>query len=76
LLNELVFESIIMKIRRIIAESFTSEHASRVVAMKLATDSARELLGNLTLIRNRIRQSAITQEMMEIIASVEALKGQ
>lgn len=75
LLNELVFESIIMKMRRIIAEGFTAEHASRVVAMKLATDNARELLVNLTLIRNKIRQSAITQEIMEIASSVEALKG-
>lgn len=76
LLDELVFESIIMKMRRIIVEGFTSEHASRVVAMKSATDSARELLSNLTLVRNKIRQTAITQEIMEIVSSVEALKGQ
>jgi len=75
LLNELVLESVIMKIRRIIIEGFTAEHASRVVAMKSATDSARELLNNLTLIRNKIRQTAITQEIMEIVSSVEALKG-
>lgn len=76
LLNELMFESITMKMRRIIIEGFTAEHASRVIAMKSATDSARELLSNLTLVRNKIRQTAITQEIMEIISSVEALKGQ
>jgi len=75
LLDELVFESITMKMRRIIIEGFTAEHASRVVAMKLATDSARELLSSLTLVRNKIRQTAITQEIMEIVSSVEALKG-
>ena len=75
LLNELIFESIVMKMRRIIIEGFTAEHASRVVAMKSATDSARDLLSSLTLIRNKIRQTAITQEIMEIVSSVEALKG-
>jgi len=75
LLNELIFEGIIMKIRRIIIEGFTAEHASRVIAMKLATDSAQELLGNLTLVGNKIRQSTITQDIMEIISSAEALKG-
>ncbi|MDO8535698.1 MAG: ATP synthase F1 subunit gamma [Candidatus Omnitrophota bacterium] len=75
LLNELAMESIIMKMRRIIAEAFTAEHASRVVAMKSATDNAKELLGVLELTHNKIRQSFITQEIMEIISSAEALKG-
>ncbi|MCX5666438.1 MAG: F0F1 ATP synthase subunit gamma, partial [Candidatus Omnitrophica bacterium] len=47
----------------------------RVVAMKSATDNAKELLAKLELTRNKIRQSFITQEIMEIISSVEALKG-
>ena len=75
LLNELAIESIIMKMRRILAEAFTSEHASRVVSMKAATDNAKELLEKLKLAHNKIRQSFITQEIMEIISSVEALKG-
>jgi F-type H+-transporting ATPase subunit gamma len=75
LLDKLAMESIIIKMRRIIAEAFSAEHASRVIAMKSATDNARELLGRLTHARDRIRQSSITQEMMEIISSSEALKG-
>ena len=56
-------------------ESFTSEHAARTVAMKMATDNARELLQGLTLMRNKMRQADITQDIMEIISSAEALKG-
>jgi F-type H+-transporting ATPase subunit gamma len=43
--------------------------------MKSATDNAEELLEGLTLMRNKIRQANITQEIMEIISSAEALRG-
>jgi len=56
-------------------ESFTSEHAARSLAMKMATDNAADLLRKLTLLRNKVRQANITQDMLEIIASSEALKG-
>ena len=64
-----------VKMRLILLESFTSEHASRTVAMKAATDNAKELLERLILSRNKIRQAAITQEILEISSSVEALRG-
>ncbi len=74
-LHELAEHSVMMKMRRIIAESFTSEHASRVMAMKGATENAGELLGNLLVARNKIRQASITREILEIISSSEALKS-
>jgi F-type H+-transporting ATPase subunit gamma len=43
--------------------------------MKTATDNAKELLKNLILMRNKVRQATITQDMLEIISSAEALKG-
>ena len=46
-----------------------------MVAMKTATENADELLDALTLLRNKVRQANITQEIMEIVASAEALKG-
>ena len=57
-----------------LAQSFTSENASRMMAMKLATDNAVEMIDMLTLMRNKARQAAITKEITEIISSVEALK--
>lgn len=51
-----------------------SEHAMRRVAMKNASDNAGEIVDALTLEMNKVRQSAITQELSEISAGVEAMK--
>jgi len=63
------------KLRLMMLESFTSEHSARMVAMKAAKDNARELMGDLILLRNKLRQTVITREIIEIISSAEALKG-
>ena len=75
ILVEMIPQYLKVKMRLILLESFTSEHASRTVAMKAATDNAKELLERLILSRNKIRQAAITQEILEISSSVEALRG-
>jgi F-type H+-transporting ATPase subunit gamma len=49
-----------------------SEHAARMTAMKSATDNAKELISNLTLVYNRARQAAITQEISEIVGGAAA----
>jgi len=74
-LEELIPKYLSMKMRQFILDAFTSEHSARTVAMKTATDNANELLRILTLLRNKVRQANITQDIMEIIASAEALKG-
>ncbi|MBD7943334.1 MULTISPECIES: F0F1 ATP synthase subunit gamma [Psychrobacillus] len=51
-----------------------SEHASRMSAMKSATDNATDLISNLTLVYNRARQAAITQEITEIVGGASALE--
>jgi len=56
-------------------ESFTAEHAARMIAMKTATDNAEELIDTLTLLRNKARQAAITKEVLEIASGAEAVKG-
>ena len=57
-----------------IIESFASEQAARRTAMSSATDNADEMLSNLELSYKRARQSAVTQEITEIVGGVEALK--
>jgi len=52
--------------------SFASEQASRRNAMENASDNAEEMINNLSLIYNRARQSAITQEITEIVGGSEA----
>jgi F-type H+-transporting ATPase subunit gamma len=55
-------------------ESKASEHSARMVAMKNATDKAKEVTHTLTLAYNKERQSVITAEVSEITAGIEAMK--
>ena len=55
-------------------DAAASEHVMRMVAMKNATDNAGDLIEDLTLAMNKARQGAITQELSEISAGVEAMK--
>jgi len=56
-------------------EAVASEHGARMTAMDNATTNASDMIGRLTLQMNRVRQAAITKELMEIIGGAEALKG-
>lgn len=58
-----------------VLESLASEHAMRMVAMKNATDNAKDLIDDYTLALNTARQAAITQELAEITGGAEALRG-
>ncbi|MCJ7604951.1 MAG: ATP synthase F1 subunit gamma [Dehalococcoidales bacterium] len=63
-----------MEIYHAILEAIASEQSARMVAMRNATDSAQELLGELTLLYNKARQEAITTELLDIIGGVVALE--
>jgi len=54
-------------------ESVAAEHAARMSAMDSATKNAGELIESLTLTMNRVRQSAITTEIIEVVSGAEAL---
>ncbi len=56
-------------------ESQASEHSARMVAMKSASDKARDLSHSLTLKFNKVRQAAITREVSEITGGMEAMAG-
>ena len=47
-------------------ESLASEHAARMVAMRNATENANDLLKDLTMTYNKLRQQSITEEMLDI----------
>lgn len=55
-------------------ESKASEHSARMVAMKSATDKAKEMAHSLTRTFNKVRQAAITREVSEITSGMEAMK--
>jgi F-type H+-transporting ATPase subunit gamma len=54
-------------------ENLASEHAARMVAMKSAGDNAKKAIDSLTLIYNKVRQAAITQEISEIVGGAAAV---
>jgi F-type H+-transporting ATPase subunit gamma len=54
-------------------ENLASEHAARMVAMKAASDNANKVIGELTLVYNKARQAAITQEISEIVGGAAAV---
>ncbi|HEY9677303.1 MAG TPA: ATP synthase F1 subunit gamma [Drouetiella sp.] len=56
-------------------EASASELAARMKAMTDASNNARDLIAALSLVYNKARQSSITQELLEIVAGAEALKG-
>ena len=56
-----------------LVEAVASENAARMQAMDSATSNADEMIGKLSLLYNRARQSSITQELTEIIAGAEAI---
>ncbi|MCI0695479.1 ATP synthase F1 subunit gamma [candidate division KSB1 bacterium] len=55
-------------------ESFAAEMGARMAAMSTATDNAKELIFQLTLYYNKVRQATITKELMDIVGGAEALK--
>lgn len=60
---------------KVLLDSHAAEHGARMTAMHKATDNASDLLKNLKLSYNKARQAAITNEILEIVAGAEALKG-
>lgn len=61
------------QIFRALLESVASEHGARMTAMDSASKNAGELIGSLTLNMNRIRQAAITNEIIEVVSGAAAL---
>ncbi len=74
-LAQLLPKYVEVKIFRGLLESIASEQGSRMSAMDSASKNASEMIGKLTLQYNRLRQAAITKELMEIISGSESIKG-
>jgi len=75
IIDELLKKNFAIQVYRCMQESIASEHGARMNAMENATKNAGEMIRTLTLNLNKIRQAAITTELMEITSGAEALKG-
>src|SRR5579884_3407798 len=73
LLRALLPRYVEMEIYRTMLESNSAEHAARMTAMDTATNNAGDVIQNLTLNMNRVRQASITREIIEIVSGAAAL---
>jgi F-type H+-transporting ATPase subunit gamma len=75
LFKELLPKLVTLQVFRALLENAVGEHSARMTAMDSATRNTKELIGSYTLTMNRLRQAAITRELIEIVSGAEALKG-
>ena len=75
LFNDLEKAWIVSKVLLTLYESKFGELYARQNSMKAATDNAKELIESLTLLKNKVRQSNITQEITEVVSGANALKS-
>lgn len=60
------------KIRNAIIQTEAGEHSARMIAMKNATDNAEDVIYNLTMLRNKLRQEKITGELLDMITATQS----
>ena len=73
ILDEIIPRFTALQVYQAILESLASEHAARMIAMRSATDNAKELVGALQLAYNKVRQQGITSDILDIVGGAEAL---
>jgi F-type H+-transporting ATPase subunit gamma len=73
ILDEIIPRFTALQVYQAILESQASEHAARMIAMRNATENAKELVGALQLAYNKVRQQAITNDILDIVGGAEAL---
>jgi F-type H+-transporting ATPase subunit gamma len=74
MIHRLVANLLSIAMHHIMLESNASEHSTRMVTMKNASDNAQDLQESLTIVFNKVRQASITAEISEIVAGAEALQ--
>ena len=72
LLDTLLPYHVAVQVSRALLESSAAEHAARMQAMDAATRNAKEMVERLTLYMNKVRQAAITREIIEVVSGAQA----
>ncbi len=73
LLNTLLPLHVTVQISRALLESAAAEHAARMSSMDSATRNAKEMVDRLTLYMNKVRQAAITREIIEVVSGAQSV---
>ncbi len=71
--NQLLPRFIEVQVYRALLESSAAEHAARMTAMDTATNNSADMISSLTLYMNKVRQAAITREIIEVVSGAQAL---
>ena len=71
--NQLLPRFIEVQVYRALLESNAAEHAARMTAMDTATNNSADMISSLTLYLNKVRQAAITREIIEVVSGAQAL---
>jgi F-type H+-transporting ATPase subunit gamma len=74
ILNDLLPKHIEIQVYRALLESAAAEHAARMTAMDAATKNSGEIIDTLTLYMNKVRQAAITREIIEVVSGASAAR--
>ncbi|HOI51933.1 MAG TPA: F0F1 ATP synthase subunit gamma, partial [Azonexus sp.] len=72
-IDDLLIRYVEALIYQAVAENMASEQSARMVAMKSASDNAKNVIGELKLVYNKARQAAITKELSEIVSGAAAV---
>ena len=75
ILNDLIPEAYISAIYTSVLDASAAEHGSRMAAMDSATGNCKEAIRTLTIKMNKLRQAAITTELIEVVSGAESLNG-
>src|SRR5205823_4290926 len=70
--EDLLPRHIEIQIYRALLESAAAEHAARMTAMDAASKNSGEIIDNLTLYMNKVRQAAITREIIEVVSGAQS----
>jgi F-type H+-transporting ATPase subunit gamma len=73
LLNSLLPMHVAVQVQRALLESSAAEHAARMTAMDAATRNAKDMVDRLTLYMNKVRQAAITREIIEVVSGAQSV---
>jgi ATP synthase F1 gamma subunit len=74
ILGDLLPKHIEIQVYRALLESAAAEHAARMTAMDAATKNSGEIIDTLTLHMNKVRQAAITREIIEVVSGASAAR--
>ncbi|MFZ4535214.1 F0F1 ATP synthase subunit gamma [Propionivibrio sp.] len=72
-IDDLLLRYVEAMLYQAVAENMASEQSARMVAMKSASDNAKDVIGELKLVYNKARQAAITKELSEIVSGAAAV---